>query len=225
MPSPNSSALRATHSHYGGRGGRPGDGLGSSVSTCHSPRLGECSAGVASGATTRQGRGAGAVSPMAYSTPTWSQTFSNFVATSQGHSVSSLTQSQSTSGARRKGDSRPLKGNLAKKKRGKLDTNDGSPQKDNAAKKKRDKLDTGYEAAEKRSANTDTEDDAKYDDEENDLPIGGVLFGMKQWGERRLADLIQPQLLWRGGARVIPGMRQNTMRKRMFFLSLMHLLG
>jgi hypothetical protein len=58
--------------------------------------------------------------------------------------VSSLSQSQSTSAARRKGDSHPLKGNIAKKKRGKLDTNDGSPQKGNAAKKKRGKTNTGY---------------------------------------------------------------------------------
>ncbi len=49
-------------------------------------------------------------------------------------------------------------------------------------------MDTGYEAAEKGSANTDTKDDAEYNDEEDDLPIGGVPFGMKQQGERRLAD-------------------------------------
>jgi hypothetical protein len=125
---------------------------------------------------------------MAYSTPAWSLTFSNFVATSQGHSVSSLSQSQSTLDARRKGDSHPLKGNVANKKRGKSDTNNDSPQKGNAAKKKRGKLDTGYKAAEKRSANTDTKDDAKYDDKEDNLPNGGVPFGMKQQGERRLAD-------------------------------------
>jgi hypothetical protein len=128
------------------------------------------------------------VPPMAYSTPTRSLTFSNFVATSQGYLVSSLSQSQSTSAARRKGDSRPLKGNVAKKKRGKLDTNNGSPRKGNAAKKKRGKSDTRYEAAEKRSANTDTKDDTKYDDKEDDLPVGGVPFGMKQRGERCLAD-------------------------------------
>jgi hypothetical protein len=69
-----------------------------------------------------------------------------------------------------------------------LDTNNGSQQKGNAAKKKRGKSDTGYEAAEKRSANTDTKDDAKYNNEEDVLPIGGVPFGMKQQGERRLAD-------------------------------------
>jgi hypothetical protein len=80
----------------------------------------------------------------------------------------------------RKGDSRPLKGNVAKKKRGKSDTNDGSPQKGNAAKKKMGKLDTGYKAAEKRSANTDTKDDAKYNDKEDDLPVGDVPFGIKQ---------------------------------------------
>jgi hypothetical protein len=107
MSLPNSSALRATHSRCGGRGGRPGGGLGSSlgssVSTRHSPHLGERSAGVASGTTTRQGRGAGAVSPMAYSTPAWSLMFSKVVATSQGHLVSSLSQSQSALAARRKG--------------------------------------------------------------------------------------------------------------------------
>ena len=53
---------------------------------------------------------------------------------------------------------------------------------------KRGKSDTGYEAAEKRSANTDAKDDANYDDEEDDLPVGGVPFGVKQRGERRLAD-------------------------------------
>ncbi len=78
--------------------------------------------------------------------------------------------------ARRKGDSCPLKGNVAKKKRGKLDTNNGSPQKGNAAKKKRGRLDTRYEAAEKRSANTDTKDDAKYNDKEDDLPVGVCLL-------------------------------------------------
>ncbi len=102
--------------------------------------------------------------------------------------MSSLTQSQSTLAAKRKDDSHPLKGNVAKKKRGKSATNDGSPQKSSTAKKKRGKSDTGYEAAEKRSANTDTEDDAKYNDEEDDLPIGGVPFGVSQQGERRLAD-------------------------------------
>ncbi len=56
MSSPNSSALRSTHSRRGGRGGRPGGGLGrslsSSVYTRHSPRLSERSPGVASAATT-----------------------------------------------------------------------------------------------------------------------------------------------------------------------------
>jgi hypothetical protein len=191
MSLPNSLALRATHSHQGGRGGRPGGGLGSSVDTHHSPSLGKCSTGilhVASGATTQQGRGAGAVSFMAYSTPAWSLMFRYFVAASQGHLVTSLSQSQSTLAARRKGDSHSLKGNIAKKKRGKSDTNNGSPQKGNAAKKKRGKLDTRYETVEKRSANTDNKDDAKYNDEEDDLPIGGVPFGMKQRIERRLAD-------------------------------------
>ena len=85
---------------------------------------------------------------------------------SQGHSVSSLSQSQSTLAARRKGDARPLAGNVATKKRGKLDTNDGSPQKGNAAKKKRGKSGAGHKAAGKRTASTDTGDDADSDDNE-----------------------------------------------------------
>jgi hypothetical protein len=161
---------------------------------------------------------------MAYSTPARSLMFSKVVAMSQGHLVSSLSQSQSTSATRRKDDSRPLKGNVAKKKRGKLDTKDSSLQKGNTAKKKRGKLDTGYEAAEKRSATTDTKDDAKYDDKEDDLPVGGVPFGVKQRGRGAWLILIQPQSLQRGGARMIPGMRQNTMMMRMFFLSLMRYL-
>ena len=90
MSLPNSLALRSTHSCRGGRGGRPGGGLGcslsSSVGTRHSPRLSKRSAGVASAATTRQGRGAGAVSPMAmaYSAPAQTLTFSKVLATSQG---------------------------------------------------------------------------------------------------------------------------------------------
>ncbi len=82
---------------------------------------------------------------MAYSTPARSLTFSNFVATSQGHSVFSLSQSQSMLAAKRKGDSRPQKGNAAKKRRGKLDTKNG----------------TKYEAVEKRRGKIDTKDDAK----------------------------------------------------------------
>jgi hypothetical protein len=115
MSSPNSSALHSTHSRRGGHGGHPGGCLGSilsgSVGTRHSPSLGKRSAGVASAATTRQGRGAGAVSPMAmaYSTPARSLTFSKVLATSQEHSVSSLSQSQSLSAARREGDAHPLK--------------------------------------------------------------------------------------------------------------------
>jgi hypothetical protein len=119
MSLPNSLALHATHSCQGSHGGRPGSGLSNSVSTCHSPHLGQCSAGVlhvASGATTRQGRGAGKVSPMTYSTPARSLTFSNFVTMSQGHSVSSLSQSQSTLATKRKGDSCPQKGNAAKRR-------------------------------------------------------------------------------------------------------------
>ncbi len=135
---------------------------------------------------------------MAYSTPAWSLTFSKVVAMSQGHSVSSLPQSQSMLAARRKGDARPLKGNIATKKRGKSDTHDGSPQKGNAAKKKRGKLGAGHKAAGKRNANTDTGDDAgddneeegnetEYDDEDNVLPVTDVPFGVTQRDARRLA--------------------------------------
>jgi hypothetical protein len=212
MSLPNSSALRSTHSCHGGRGGRPGGGLGrslsGSVSTRHSPRLGERSAGVASAATTRQGRGAGTVSPMAmvYSTPARTLTFSEVLAMSQGKSVSSLSQSQSTLAARRKGDARPLMGNVATKKRGKSDTDDGSPQKGNAAKKKRGKSGAGHKAAGKRTASTDTGDDAdyndkverrgkndtkdeaEYDDEDDVLPVTDAPFGVTQWDARHLAE-------------------------------------
>jgi hypothetical protein len=162
MSLPNSLALRLTHSRRGGRGGCPGGVLGRSLSgsvgTRHSPRLGERSAGVASAVTTQQGRDAGVVSPMAmaYSTPGHTLTFSMVLATSQGHLVTSLSQSQSTSAARRKGDARPLMGNVATKKRGKSDTDNGSPQKGNAAKKKRGKSGARHEAAGKRTASTDT---------------------------------------------------------------------
>jgi hypothetical protein len=108
------------------------------------------------------------VSPMAiaYSTPAQTLTFSKVLAMSQGKLVSSLSQSQSTLMARRKGDARPLMGNVATKKRGKSDTNNGSPQKGNAAKKKRGKSDAKHKAARKRTASTDTGDDADYDNEE-----------------------------------------------------------
>jgi hypothetical protein len=175
MSLPNSSALRATHSHRGGRGGRNGGGLGSSVGMRHSPRLGQCSAGilhVALGATTWQGRGGGAVSPLPYSTPAHSLTFSNFDAASQGHLVSSLSQLQSTSAAKRKGDSRPQKSNAAKKRRGNLDTNDGAE----------------YDAAQKSGGKIDTKDDAKYNDEEDVLPVTDAPFGVKQWEKRRLSE-------------------------------------
>jgi hypothetical protein len=74
---------------------------------------------------------------------------------------------------------------LQKKKRGKSDTGYEAAEK---TKKKRGKSDTGYKATKKRSANIDTVDDAKYNDEEDVLPVGGVPFGMKQQGARRLAD-------------------------------------
>jgi hypothetical protein len=143
---------------------------------------------------------------MAYSTPAQSLTFSKVLVTSQGHSVSSLSQSQSTLAARREGDARPLKGNIATKKRGKLDTDDGSPQKGNAAKKKRGKSDVRHKAAGKRTASTDTVDDAgdndkeegrgrgdawdeaEYDDEDDVLPVTDVLFGVTQQDARRLAE-------------------------------------
>ncbi len=112
-------------------------------------------------------RGGGTISPMAYSTPACSLTFSNFVAMSQGHLVSSLSQLQSTSAAKRKGDSRPQKLNAAKKRRGKSDTVNG----------------TKYEAAEKRSGKIDTKDEAKYDDKEDVLPDTDGSFGVKQGGK------------------------------------------
>jgi hypothetical protein len=125
---------------------------------------------------------------------------------SQGHSVSSLSQSQSTLAARRKGDARPLAGNVATKKRGKLDTNDGSPQKGNVAKRKRGKSGAGHKAAGKRTASTDARDDvdcnnneegsgkgdawdeAEYDDEDNVLPVTDVPFGLMQRDARCLAE-------------------------------------
>jgi hypothetical protein len=108
---------------------------------------------------------------MAYSTSARSLTFSTFVASSKGHSVSSLSQLQSTLAAKRKGDSRPQKGNAAKKRKGKIDTNDG----------------TKYDAAEKRSDKIDTKDDAKYDDKADVLPVADVPFGDKQQEGRQLA--------------------------------------
>jgi hypothetical protein len=143
---------------------------------------------------------------MAYSTPAWTLTFSKVLATSQGHSVSSRSQSQSTLAARRKGDARPLMGNVAPKKRGKLDTNNGSPQKGNTAKKKRGKSGARHKAAGKRTAGFDTGDDAnsgdneeergkgdawneaEYDDEDDVLPVTDAPFGVTQWDARRLAE-------------------------------------
>ena len=126
MSLPNSLALHANHSHRGSCGVCHGGGLGSSVITCHYPcpeQLSACVLHVASGATTQQGRGGGTVSSMAYSTPARSLLFNSFIATSQGHSVSSLSPSQSTLAAKRKGDTRPRKGNAAKKRRGESNTN------------------------------------------------------------------------------------------------------
>ncbi len=85
--------------------------------------------------------------------------------------MSSLSQLESTSAAKRKGDSRPQKGNAAKKRRGKLDTNDGAK----------------YYAAEKRSDKIDTKDDAKYDDKEDVLTVTDAPFGDKQQEETRMA--------------------------------------
>jgi hypothetical protein len=112
------------------------------------------------------------VSPMAYSTPACSLMFSNFVAMSQGHLVSSLSQLQSTLAAKRKGDSSPQKSNAAKKRRGKLDTNDG----------------TKYDAAEKSGGKIDTKDKAEYNDEEDVLPVTNAPFGVRQREERCLAE-------------------------------------
>jgi hypothetical protein len=148
------------------------------------------------------------VSPMAmaYSTPARTLTFSKVLATSQGHVVSSLSQSQSTLAARRKGDAHPLAGNVATKKRGKSDTNDGSPQKGKAAKKKKGKSGAGHKASGKRTASTDAEDDAnyndnevgsgkgdawdeaEYDDEDNVLPVTDAPFGVTQRDARCLAE-------------------------------------
>ncbi len=120
--------------------------------------------------------------------------------------MSSLSQSQSTLAARRKGDAPPLTGNVATKKRGKLDTNNGSPQKGSAVKKKRGKSGAGHKAAGKRTASTDTGDDAdynndeegrgkgdawdeaEYDDEDNVLPVTDAPFEVMQRDARRLAD-------------------------------------
>ena len=110
--------------------------------------------------------------------------------------------------AKRKGDSRPRKGNAAKKRRGKSYTNNGAE----------------YEAAEKRSGKIDTKDDATYDDEEDVLPVTDVPFGVKQREGRRLAEFNTATVIAERGARLIPRMRPNTMTKRMFFLSQMHLL-
>jgi hypothetical protein len=148
------------------------------------------------------------VSPMAmaYSTPARTLTFSKVLATSQGHLVSSLSQSQSTLVASRKGDALPLVGNVATKKRGKSDTGDGSPQKGNAAKKKRGKSGARHKAAGKRTASTDAGDDddcndneegsgkvdawdeAEYDDEDDVLLVTDAPFGVTQRDARRLAE-------------------------------------
>jgi hypothetical protein len=121
--------------------------------------------------------------------------------------------------ARREGDAHPLKGNIALKKRGKSDTNNGSPQKGNAAKKKRGKLDAGHKAAGKRTASTDTLDDAGdedeeegrgrgdawdeagYDGEEDVLPVTDAPFGVMQRDARCLAEFntAAVQLLWHTG--------------------------
>jgi hypothetical protein len=64
---------------------------------------------------------------MAYTTPTRSLMFSLFVATSQDtmeHSVSSLSQLQSTSAEKRKNAFKADKDTATKKRRGKLDTKD-----------------------------------------------------------------------------------------------------
>jgi hypothetical protein len=108
---------------------------------------------------------------MAYSTPAHSLMFISFIAMSQGHSVSSLSQPQSTLAAKRKGDAGQDKDNAAKKRRGKLDTKDGA--KSDAAKKRREKI--------------RTKDDAKYNDKDDVLPVTDAPFGEKQQEERQLA--------------------------------------
>ncbi len=92
------------------------------------------------------------------------------------------------------------------KKRDKSDTDNGSPQKGNASKKKRGKSGAGHKAAGKRTASTETGDDAdfnddeegrgegdaldeaKYDDEDNVLPVTDAPFGVTQRDARRLAE-------------------------------------
>ncbi len=108
--------------------------------------------------------------------------------------------------ARRKGDARQLKGNVATKKRSKLDTKDGSPQKGKSAKKKRSKSGAGHKAAGKVTANTDTGDDAgdnnkeerrgksdawdeaEYDDEDDVLLVTDAPFGVRRQDARHLAE-------------------------------------
>jgi hypothetical protein len=135
MSLPNSAALHENHSPCGGHGLCHCGGLGSSIGTHHFPHLGQCSIStaycsmlvhVALGATTQQGRGGGAVSPMAYSTPALFLTFNSFFAMSHdimGHSVLSLSHLQPTTAAKRKNATAANK-NAAKKRRGKLDTAD-----------------------------------------------------------------------------------------------------
>ncbi len=86
--------------------------------------------------------------------------------------MASLSQSQSTLAAKRKGNSHPQRGNAAKKSRGKLDVDYG----------------TKYKAVEKRRGKIDTKDDTKYNDKEDVLPVADVSFGVKQREERLLAE-------------------------------------
>jgi hypothetical protein len=134
--SPNTTMARANHSHLGSHGGHHHGGPGSSVGTNHSPCLLQCSTRtahhstfvhVALGATTEQGRGRGPLSTgMAYSPLALSLTFSSFIAMSHdtmGHSMSSLSQLQSTTAAKRRNTTTKNKNNAAKKMRYKSDSN------------------------------------------------------------------------------------------------------
>jgi hypothetical protein len=142
------------------------------------------------GATTRQGRGAGTVSPLAYSTP-----------------------AHTNNGG-------PQRGNAAKKERGKLDTDNGARYKaaEKRSAKTDTEDDAGYDDKEydlpirgalfgmkqqeekhlaefnsatvvaERRGKIDTENEAEYNDKEGVLPVTDALFGVKQQDDRRSAE-------------------------------------
>jgi hypothetical protein len=136
------------------------------------------------------------VSPMAmaYSTPAWTLTFSKVLATSQGHLVSSLSQSQSKMAAR--GRVMPVHW------RATLQQRRGASRIPMMVLHRRATL------LKRRGASQvpDTR-----------LPGRGPPALMP--GMRPIATTMR-----RGVERVMPGMRQNMMMKTMFFLSLMRLL-